>query len=99
MQHYTIRFIALAQDDKRNIKAYLSRFYPKTPVKFLAALKRQLQGLRENPYQYPVYLENPAYRKLVASSYLVFYQIDEDQKLVKIHRIIPGSWDIPQHLS
>ncbi|MDR3341454.1 MAG: hypothetical protein LBT14_01470 [Treponema sp.] len=46
----------------------MSRFYAKTPVRFFSILKQRIETLQSNPYQYPVYLENPAYRKLVVSS-------------------------------
>jgi len=92
-------FLDLAFDDKRKIKTYLKQFYPSTPKKFVAALKDRISALKDNPYMYPVYVHNPAYRKIVVSNYLVFYKVNDEKKIIEIHRILPGSWDIVRYLS
>jgi len=50
-----------AKEDKIEIKSYLSKFYPNTPKRFTTALKKHVSNLKENPYMYPVYPENPDY--------------------------------------
>ena len=50
------------------------------------------------PYMYPVYEDIPPFRKAVVGKYLVFYTVDDDKKLVQIHHILRGAWDIPQYL-
>ena len=41
---------------------------------------------------------DPTYRKLVADQYLVFYHVNENVKVVEIHRVLRGSWNLPQYL-
>jgi plasmid stabilization system protein ParE len=86
--------VFLPLEDKRNIKTYLGRFYPSTPKKFIAALKAKIAAVKEMHVMYPVYADNPAYWKITVSNYLMFYKINEAQKTVEIHRILPGSWDL-----
>jgi addiction module RelE/StbE family toxin len=95
---YTIRYQPQAKTDVKEIKNYLSRFYPSTPNKFVATLRVQIQSLRENPYMYATYPGYPAYRRVIVSNYLVFYKVDEENKRVEIHRVLHGSWDIPSYL-
>jgi plasmid stabilization system protein ParE len=95
---YTVRFLSFAQEDKRNILIYLRQFYPSTPGKFSAALKAGISTLKDNPYQYPLYPDYPAYRRMIVGNYLVFYRVNDEALIVEVHRILRGSWDIPHHL-
>jgi plasmid stabilization system protein ParE len=61
-------------------------------------LKKKTNRLKTHPYSCPVYEDVPDYRKLVVGDYLVFYIVNEDAKIVEIHRIFHGSRDIRQHL-
>ena len=95
---YKIRYLPLAKDNVREIKQYLARFYPNTPKRFTASLKNALEGLKTMPYMYPAYEKLPPFRKMVVARYLVFYTVDDEQKLITIHRVLPGSWDVEKHL-
>jgi plasmid stabilization system protein ParE len=95
---YKLRFLGLARDDKRAIRDYLKQFYPSTPAKFTAKLKKQLAMLKENPYMCPEYPDNPAYRRLIVGKYLVFYEINENEKMIYVYRILRASWDIEKYL-
>jgi plasmid stabilization system protein ParE len=95
---YTVVLKDNALADKRSIRAYLKQFYPGTPGKFLSSLKKQLRALADMPYMYPVWEDNPVYRKmLVQKNYLVFYKVKDEEKTIEIHRILPGSWDLARH--
>jgi plasmid stabilization system protein ParE len=61
-------------------------------------LKKRLEALADMPYMYPVWQDNPTYRKMVVSNYLVFYQVNETEQTIEIHRILPGSWDLARRL-
>ena len=87
-----------SKKDKVEIKSYLSRFYPTTPKRFTTALKKHVSNLKENPYMYPVYPENPDYRRMVVGNYIVLYKIFEELKKIEISRILRASWDLPKHL-
>lgn len=53
---------------------------------------------RDFPYSCPIYEDDPDYRTLVVGDYLVFYMVNEDDKIVEIHRIFHGSKDTKQQL-
>jgi len=95
---YIVKFLSLAIEDKREIKAYLSRFYPETPKRFTASIKKHISNLKENPYIYPVYPENQNYRRMIVDNYIVLYRIIEEEKKVDIIRILRASWDLPKYL-
>ena len=95
---YQASFTPLAKEDKNEIKNYLSQFYPETPKRFTVALKKHISSLKENPYMYPLYSENPHYRRMVVDNYIVLYQIIEEVREIKISRILRASWDLPKYL-
>jgi addiction module RelE/StbE family toxin len=95
---YAVRFSPFAKEDKEEIKTYLSKFYPETPRRFTASLKKHINNLKENPYIYPEYPENPEYRRMFVGNYIVFYKIHEEEKQIDIYRILRASWDLPKYL-
>jgi len=95
---YNAKFLSLAIEDKKEIKGYLSKFYPETPKHFTASLKKHISNLKENPYMYPVYPENQNYRRMIVDNYIVLYRIIEEEKKVDIIRILRASWDLPKYL-
>lgn len=95
---YTVRFSPFAKEDKKNIKAYLSKFYPETPRRFDTLLKEHIDNLKDNPYIYPEYPENTDYHRMFVSNYIVFYKIYDIEKQIDIYRILRASWDLPKYL-
>ena len=95
---YTVRFSLFAKEDKKEIKTYLSKFYPGTPHRFTALLKKHITYLKENPYTYSEYPENTDYRRMLVGNYVVFYKINEAEKQVDVYRILRASWDLPKYL-
>jgi addiction module RelE/StbE family toxin len=91
-------YLPKAVSDQADIKNYLSQFYPGTNKRFFSLLKKKIARLKTYPYSCPVYEDDPDYRKLVVGEYLVFYTVDENTKIVKIHRLLHGSRDISQHM-
>jgi plasmid stabilization system protein ParE len=47
---YSVRFSSFAKEDKKEIKTYLSKFYPETPRRFTASLKEHIANLKDNSY-------------------------------------------------
>jgi plasmid stabilization system protein ParE len=94
---YEINFLTLARQDRIDIQNYLKKFYPNTPKKFIAHLKKSINNLKEAPYMYSLYEWNKNYRRIVVDKYLVFYKIDEKSKVVNVYRILPGSWDLSRY--
>ncbi|MDR2900718.1 MAG: type II toxin-antitoxin system RelE/ParE family toxin [Treponema sp.] len=95
---YTVRFSPFAKEDKETIRNYLSKFYPETPHRFTILLKEQIANLKGNPYIYPEYSENTVYRRMNVGNYIVFYKINDQEKLIDIYRILRASWDLPKYM-
>ena len=98
---YKIQYSHFAEDDVREIKKYLSQFYPSTKNNFLDELKRRIDFIRTNPSSYEVCDSNPAYRKMLVLEYVVFYRVDEDEKIVllyRLYRVLHGKRDVIRYL-
>lgn len=87
---YEIAYLPVAEQDLEDIADYLSQFYPSTLKKFMNMLEKHLSSLRDMPY---IGTEYGDYRKLVASDYLIFYKVLEEQNLIKIYRVLHGARD------
>ena len=95
---YSVLYSLFAKEDKKEIKAYLSRFYPETPRRFTASLKKHITNLKDNPYMYPIYFENTEIRRMIVDNYVVFFEIFETEKKIELYRILRASWDLPTYL-
>ena len=63
--------------------------------KFREAIEKQESLLTRYPLMYPVYLARPEFRCMpLPYEYLCFYRVDEDAKLITVHRVIRGMRDI-----
>jgi len=96
---YRLRYMEDTVTDREDIKAYLSQYYPGTAKRFFTLLKKKIARLKTFPESCPIYEDDPYYRKLVAGEYLVFYALNDDEKLIEIHRILHGSMDIRERLN
>jgi len=91
---YDVKLLSIAENDIDEICEYLSQFYPSTPGKFLDDLDEDFENVSQNPYMYPVYEYNKDYRRIVTNDYLIFYKVDEKNKIVKVYRILHGKQNI-----
>jgi len=91
---YEAEYIISARIDVAEIRNNLSRYYPSTPKKFLKALKKNIEILRDNPLLYPVYEWNPAYRKMPVLDFVVFYKVFDEKRTVEIHRVLYGARNV-----
>ena len=88
--NYKIEFLPIACDDLREIEKYLSQFYSGTPDRFFQSLHKKLTLLKNSPYIYKVWEDDPSLRRIVIGNYLAFYSISEERQTVTIIRIIDG---------
>jgi len=95
---YTIRYLKLAQDDLREIMAYLSQFYPSTSQSFIDKLRKQIHLLKRMPLMCEVYYSDPFYRKMIVGDYLVFYHVNSENHVIEIHRILHGTQNVKRYL-
>ena len=95
---YKISYLPLAVQDLTDIAQYLSGFYPKTAPRVLREIRERIERLSTTPNMCEEYEHDTSYRKLVADKYLVFYRVQDVQQIVEIHRVLRGSWNLPQYL-
>ena len=95
---YKIKYLPLAVQDLDEIARYLSGFYPKTASRVLKELREKITKLGDTPKMCEVYRLDPAYRMMVVDQYLVFYCVNDENKIVEIHRVLRGARDLPQYL-
>jgi plasmid stabilization system protein ParE len=94
MEPYTVRYLKTALDDLMEIRAFSRRFSISYQDAIIAKIKAYCESLAENPYWAAEYEHNARYRKAVVDDYLIFYQIDDDKRLVSVFRILHGARNI-----
>ena len=95
---YRIRFLPETICDRNDILSYLLQYHESTANKFFSLLHKKINQIKIFPYSCPIYEDDPDYRKMVVGDYLVFYQINENDKSIEVHRIFHGSRDIKPQL-
>ena len=51
------------------------------------------------PYSCPAYQIKPEYRLMVLEDHILFYMVDENERKIKVYRILYGRMDIPKHIT
>jgi plasmid stabilization system protein ParE len=96
---YKLDMADSAEQDVQGTLTYLSQFYPSTPLRFKEILRKTYSNIKRHPYMYPECEDNTKYRRAVVGDYILLYTVAEEQKLVKIYRVLRGSWDLPEAVS
>ena len=88
------------EKDLEETLEYISdRLYnPTAAQKLLKNISEKITIIEENPLLYPLYhddkLANMGYRSTAAANYLLFYRVDEDEKLIFFSRLLYGARNI-----
>ena len=92
---YTIRLLQAAEDDLKEIIAYIALDNPTAAESMVNKVEKSLSNLSEFPLigNIPVEKElaHMGYRFLIVQNYLIFYTVEEYN--VWVHRIIHGARD------
>ena len=88
------KLLKLAERDLDEILEYKSLFYPGTAGRFIEDFEDVLDNITTFPFMYPVYENNPRYRRVVINEYLLFYRVLDDKQSVRVYRILHGKRDI-----
>jgi len=91
---YRAKYFITAKQDREAIKAYLNQFSPKAYNRLVAKIKRNIEYAKSNPYMYEVYESRPNFRRIVVEDYLVFYKVNERERLLEVHHILHGKIDL-----
>jgi plasmid stabilization system protein ParE len=96
---YRLKFLPAVAADRVAIREYLNQFYSNTAHNFFALLKSRLAQLKQFPFSCPTYEDDADYRIMTVGDYLVFYMVNERDKMVEVHRIFHHSRDILRQLN
>lgn len=98
---YTVRLLAIAEQDLVKLVSYLAAENPQAASDTLDHIEARLQTLTSHPFagRIPDAPELTAlgYRVLIIDNYLVFYKVKD--KAVLVHRILHGARDFLRLLS
>ena len=83
-----------AKQDAIDIVTYLAQFHASAARNFKTILTERVNTLKTMPLLYPKYESDPFFRRMVLGDYLLFYDVDEELKLVTVHRIFHHARDI-----
>jgi plasmid stabilization system protein ParE len=84
MEEYTVRFTQVAQQRLDSIIDYIAADNPVRARTFKTALIERAMNLNQFPNQGPKVKKRGNLRKLNHGNYILFYRIEESQKLVEI---------------
>lgn len=96
---YNLEFLPIARQDMSEIAKYINRVLC-NPIAAMNTIRRMVaaaEDLQAQPYACPVYYpprELPfEYRKLIVGNYIMFYRVDERQRLITVVRVIYAKRD------
>lgn len=96
MNYYTIKITKEAKDDLKLIKNYIrdNLQEPNLANKVMKKLKDRINSLSNFPERFPIikdyYLSMHNLRKCAFNQYIIFYLVQNDERIVYIIRIIYG---------
>lgn len=99
MAEYRVDISKPAENDLSEIVRYIaSQLYaPISAIRMMELLEEAMAGLSDMPQRCPLVaderLSRMGYRKLTIRNYVVFFSIDEREKVVDIERILYGRRD------
>lgn len=99
MAKYRVDISEPAESDLDDVIRYISSqlSVPLTALHLMELLEEAMESLSDMPQRYPFiedeHLAHMGYRKLPVKNYIVFFSIDEKNKVVDIERILYGRRD------
>ena len=88
------KLLKLAERDIEGILEYKSMHYPGTAGRFIDAIEEVLNNIAQFPLMYPVYENNPRYRRAIVNEYILFYRVVDTKPKVRIYRILHCKRDL-----
>lgn len=99
MANYRVDISEPAESDLRDIVRYIGSQLsaPVSALRMMELMEEAITGLSDMPQRCPLVaddrLSQMGYRKLIIKNYVVFFSIDEKNKVVDIERILYGRRD------
>ena len=81
------------------IDTHLYALSPKAADRYFEDYNNKIEVIKENPYIFQVFDDDPYFRSApLVYGYRLFYHVDEETRIVVLHRVIHGAMDIAAHL-
>ncbi len=99
MAKYRVDVSEPAENDLGDIVRYITSQLsaPVSALKMMSFFEEAMAGLSDMPQRYQLVaderLSQMGYRKLIVKNYVVFFSIDEENKVVDVERILYGRRD------
>ena len=96
---YKLRVMNSAVEDIRSNARYISAVLSNAVAarNLITEIEKAFERIVRNPYMYELYgdkrLADKGYRKVTVKNYMIFYIVDEENKIVNIMRVIYGRRD------
>ena len=92
---YRLEYLPSAVADILAIDAYLHEHNPTAADRFADSIERLTETLISHPLMYPIYEDDTYFRHMTMPyKYRLFYHVDEEAKIIKVHRILHGMRDV-----
>lgn len=97
MEKYTIKISLSASEDLKQITLYIKTVLkvPSTARNYLKLLKQEIDKLAILPKRHEVIekekINQSNVRKLIVKNYIIFYIVNDDEKIVNVERILYGA--------
>jgi toxin ParE1/3/4 len=95
---YKLLFSPESKEDAKAIRLYLRQFSVKAPARFKSLIQEKLDKVRVYPQMYTTYRYQPKYRCIPIENYLLFYEVNDQEKVIYIYRILHGAQDTRSYL-
>jgi len=104
LNEYRVKFTPLAKNDMDEIYQYIfdTLIAPIAANNLIDKIEEKAKRLADAPYSCPLvddeFLREKGYRKLVINNYIALYMVSDDEKLVKIMRVVYGGSDYENNI-
>ena len=98
--NYSLDITESFENDVGSVIDYISHklYNPAAAERLLKNAENAISKIAENPYIYPLYhdeiVSEKSYHYAVISEYIIFYLIDETNKIIHISRFLYGGQNI-----
>ena len=99
MEEYKVELSIQAKEDYKSIIKYIKYKLLESNIaeRYAELIKNEINTLKYNPQKFAIInydiIKQYKFRKLIIKNYIVFYRINEEEKIVNVERILHGTTD------
>ena len=99
LEEYKVELSIQAKEDYKSIIRYIKYklLEPNIAERYAELIKNEINTLKYNPQKFAIIdydiIKQYKFRKLIIKNYIVFYRINEVEKIVNVERILFGEMD------